>query len=613
MEQTFNLVDEISTTEYDMMERYRDDYGCNGDYISTTRIPVKSILSEWEAKNQDLYQVLGKKLILSKTVQYNKDIDEIVDEMNVVLSSGCVIGRVNRRGYVFRDAFQNWVRQSFKTPFKDYILEKGMWDWSSEISEEEAKEYDKRIVAREGLYDLINVFTLAENEYKGNSFSITLANGKEYKVNRGVKPLRVLGKIAESFNLPEFEDFRICHSYALNQKSVGGEISLSIHPLDYWTMSDNACGWESCMSWEEFGGYRRGTVEMMNSPYVVVAYLNSTTNDFKIKNEVWSNKKWRQLFIVSKDFIVGVKEYPYHNEELSTYVLNWLKELAEKNMGWKYLDNSMEYKTNTALTNPNFEGDEFKICFETRTMYNDFGSCHHRIYLGEHLNSKYLEDWGVNASYNRGYRFNFSGNSQCMCCGKIEYAYFDYEGSLYCQSCERVSRCEECGEHTDRLYELDGDMLCECCYDSMSTSCISCDTDHYHDNTTQIIITPRLNEELMKAYCHDTWLHKKENEIILAEHYECDAVHVCQCSPECIKRFEEDYLKEGAKVKTCTHYCYGYPVHYVYYDELNDQCGDIVRWNRWNSLCEDVSMEAFVQRHFNRADFTRFIPSSTND
>ena len=38
-------------------------------------------------------------------------------------------------------------------------------------------------------------------------------------------------------------------------------------------MSDNNSGWESCMSWRNNGCYRRGTVEMMNSPYVIVAYL----------------------------------------------------------------------------------------------------------------------------------------------------------------------------------------------------------------------------------------------------------------------------------------------------------------------------------------------------
>ena len=161
MEQTFSLVDEISTTEYDMMETYRENYGCGGEYISTTRVPVKSVLAEWEAKKQKLYQVLGKKLIVSKQVQYNKDIDEIVDEMNEVLSSNCLIGRVNRNGFAFKDAFNKWIRENFQTPYQDYNSDLGIWDWPVGTSEEDAKEYDKRVAAREGLYNMINIFSFS--------------------------------------------------------------------------------------------------------------------------------------------------------------------------------------------------------------------------------------------------------------------------------------------------------------------------------------------------------------------------------------------------------------------------------------------------------------------
>ena len=76
--------------------------------------------------------------------------------------------------------------------------------------------------------------------------------------------MRVLSKIATAYNLPGFEDFRIAQSLVTNQANLKGYITLSIHPLDYMTMSDNNCGWDSCMSWQEEGCYRQGTVEMMN-------------------------------------------------------------------------------------------------------------------------------------------------------------------------------------------------------------------------------------------------------------------------------------------------------------------------------------------------------------
>ena len=39
-------------------------------------------------------------------------------------------------------------------------------------------------------------------------------------------------------------------------------------------MSDNDYGWDSCMGWMNEGEYRLGTVEMMNSPCIVVAYID---------------------------------------------------------------------------------------------------------------------------------------------------------------------------------------------------------------------------------------------------------------------------------------------------------------------------------------------------
>ena len=77
-------------------------------------------------------------------------------------------------------------------------------------------------------------------------------------------------------SLEEFEDFRIKHSRILSEKEFIGRLSLSIHPLDFMTMSDNDSDWSSCMSWRTCGSYRRGTVEMMNSPCVVVAYLSAS-------------------------------------------------------------------------------------------------------------------------------------------------------------------------------------------------------------------------------------------------------------------------------------------------------------------------------------------------
>ena len=196
---------------------------------------------------------------------------------------------------------------------------------------------------------LVDFTELAANVYEGETCELTVDLEKPIKVQHGCKNTRVLGKIADAYKLPHFEDFRLVHSQVLNQKKLNGIMCLSIHPLDYMTMSDNNCNWESCMNWYSHGDYRIGTIEMMNSPMVVEAYLEADHPYYPIDNRswTWSNKRWRCLYIVHPDIITEIKQYPYHNEFLSKEVLGWLKELAQKNNNWAYKDNLSSVKSST--------------------------------------------------------------------------------------------------------------------------------------------------------------------------------------------------------------------------------------------------------------------------
>jgi hypothetical protein len=121
-----------------------------------------------------------------------------------------------------------------------------------------------------------NKITRLYNDKESLSF-VSPKDGSKVTITLGMKFMKALGKVVEAYNLDQemFEEFRIAHSQILNDKKLSGRLCLSIHPLDYMTMSDNESDWGSCMSWREGGCYRRGTVEMMTSPVVVVAYLKS--------------------------------------------------------------------------------------------------------------------------------------------------------------------------------------------------------------------------------------------------------------------------------------------------------------------------------------------------
>ena len=245
------LLTEEEKNAIDAARRYYVDFKSVDDMCE-----VESLLIPWQReKSSRLFSLLGKNLILKKKVFYEIGEEEIKSEINDLI-------------------FNHPFGENYRKVIGDSLCYD---EWSNAIY-------------------LLNSIYYVDNIYTGKTFEISLPNGKKYRVQKGCKILKALQKISSAFNISDFEDFRIKHSQILNQRKIEGNLCLSINPLDYITMSDNDCGWDSCMSWVEDGEYKLGTVEMMNSPCVLVAYLESEDSKYELPNGFrWSNRKGRGL------------------------------------------------------------------------------------------------------------------------------------------------------------------------------------------------------------------------------------------------------------------------------------------------------------------------------
>lgn len=462
-----------------------------------TKLNKESLLRYWEAEKPMLVKAFGDKLILSKEISFKmgeEELEELINEKVMHYRSDAT---------------------TFIAAYRALTARGGICEYNYYMD------------------SLLYTHTLATNVYDGEDFSIALPNGKALAVNTGCKVSKVLGKIANEFNLPGYEKFRILHSQALNQKNLKGTLCLSVHPLDYMTMSDNACGWDSCMSWENDGEYRRGTVEMMNSPYVVVAYL-AAEDPFEIGDLKWSNKKWRELFVVTEDIITGIKPYPYHNEHIEEIVVKWLKELVTTNLDWKYFDSLISYRPHCDFEVGN---KTFHFDFWTDTMYNDFGT------RGDHIG--YI---GVDTSSNVS--IGYSGASECMCCG--EQGNFETEQDLMCCECDGTTRCYECGDRYTRenMYELDGEYYCEYCYNNIAQECAICEENHHTNNSYDLHLGRRHPTEAGKSEIFNN------SQITICEncYYALKSIN----PPSWVSK----YLKPGAQMHQFTDYW----THYYWFD-----------------------------------------------
>lgn len=296
---------------------------------------------------------------------------------------------------------------------------------------------------------------LAENKLS-EAREIKLPNGTKVNAPKGIKPNKVIKPIADYFGLGDlWEKVRIAVSQILNDKSTSGTLCLSIHPMDYVTMSDNTYKWSSCMSWINEGCYRSGTLEMLNSPKVIVAYLRG---DKPFEDGI-SNKKWRTLIIVDDKVLTTVKSYPYQSEELSTAAIEWVRSLIT----------DKEYRA----AEPYTYGEVKMRCSTHGHMYNDFGSATHY--------GCFAPDYDP---YTTRHDIDYGATIYCLNCGEVLDNDCD-DAEMYLVHTEsNYYVCEHCDEriYNGDYYCVDGDILCLDCIDELCFYCeLTCEY-HYYEN-----------------------------------------------------------------------------------------------------------------------------------
>lgn len=468
-----DLRDLITDKEYHYMENY---ICSNADYKGIrTKLenPIREILSVWaENKSMLLSRLFKDSLIVKKKFTYAPGETEIEDAIIKTLY-------INPEVDNFITKFKKAVKQYF---FGDLNI----WTFDSET--------------RDNAFSILSLMdnkTLVENKYTGVDVKIlSSVTGKVVKIARGSKAIKAIKKVADALNFSGkdegYEAFRLAHSLCLNQKKLEGELCLSIHPLDYMTMSDNANGWSSCMSWVNEGEYRAGTVEMMNSPMVIVAYLAGDKiyhGEENAEDFVWNSKKWRELFVINEDIITGVKSYPYTNKNISEAALSFIKELAAA-AGLKYEKKSFIWKEYGEECE-----DGLVIKPKCNTMYNDFQSSFSRVASLSAAARKSKKEIS----------FNYSGPRQCMVSGEVGSGYL-FDGNtdgLIRTDLSKACRCDSCGElwNPEDTYTVDGERICSCCYDNDTEFDVLTNEPHFYSNMFRLLIGTGKVVSGKKMYC----------------------------------------------------------------------------------------------------------------
>ena len=218
------------------------------------------------------------------------------------------------------------------------------------------------------------------------------------------------------------EEIRLAQSQVSSNRILKGTLRLSTRPEDFLSLSEDTSNWTSCLAMTSHrGDYRAGCLEMMTSPYTILATVESN-----------HRKYWRQIILLTPYAIIALRGYPYTAPQVTSQALSLVAAAAKRSLDWHY--------------NPQLcytKSSEFAVSGGTLTLTTN------RMYNDTYLGGYYLIGKPLPTS---PYEINYSGPAYCLSCGtplELSIPDFGYEGEILCSSCSHRKICSCCGEMKD--------------------------------------------------------------------------------------------------------------------------------------------------------------------
>lgn len=395
---------------------------------------AERLLKDWGENKKHFFTQFGNQSIIS------------TEEISLDVTDEYVVSNDFNK---FRDRISDYCESEFQTEciksflqfgagregFKDNIVN---FDWDSKSTELFYK------------FDLNCKPTYSVN--KGTKFSRALRNFFDLKGE---------DKDEQEMRLKGLQDLYSTFRQNFSSKSKG-KLFLSIHPLDYITMSDNNHNWSSCHNFSE-GDYRIGNLNYMADKTTLVAYFCTDDNFdeelYILPNTKWNSKRWRVLVhleeIDGKLVIIYNRQYPFKSDVL----IQELDKLLVKTYKTSAPSTFMEYG-DSRLGNKRLYQTGYDTCH-----YVDIGMGNSFVRIA----NEYLEDKALI------HKMIIGEPVYCIKCGE-HITHRGYSG--YCDHCTDEWYCKDCDgfySGDDMIYiESEDRYVCYDCYENFYAECPEC-------------------------------------------------------------------------------------------------------------------------------------------
>ena len=332
---------------------------------------------------------------------------------------------------------------------------------------------------------------------------------EEYKYKDTVIPAG--HKIIKAFKFfiedkPLLEAYQNLASGLIQKTKIKGRLCISVNPLDYLSLSENAHNWRSCHSLD--GAYRAGDLSYMADSATFICYLksNEDTQITHFPPEVkWNSKKWRMLLFLSdsRRMMFAGRQYPFAlDSTVLANVSECLHGIPMFNLNrWTHWDNSYvnSFKTPFAYGGVFRFEDNFlmgaqhtliplkKLIFEPSNplAFNDL--LHSSIYEKPYYRYLLEEEcnWPEAWMENENEKFHIGADIKCLNCD--DYYIAHETERMLCPNCKdhwdedaEGSYCDYCGrESTGDMVNFKDLMMCRECYEAETAECVDCGRRHF--------------------------------------------------------------------------------------------------------------------------------------
>lgn len=350
------------------------------------------------------------------------------------------------------------------------------------------------------LYDNFDLYSLARylmTRSTDEFFSNTVLQEYVYDdevIPKGMKLLRSFKFFIQDENLL----FRVQQlaSAIIAEDKIEGYPCISVHPLDYLSVSENNYNWRSCHALD--GEYKAGNLSYMCDSSTVVCYIKGD-DDVKLprfpESVPWNSKKWRMFFFLADEHnaLYAGRQYPFVLDNvmyifrdmlfnlLNYHPYHWSNWHNDKLHRYEYQDDTGDCMEFNRYEPQIPIGGKF---YSERSLITDAEGSYH---FDDLLYSSYYVpyySWRINSKY--PIHFTLGSKTKCICCDER----LPVGGEMVCNVCgekyhllKSYRICDCCGAEIpedEGYYIRDGaSFVCDDCYTTETAMCHNCGAIYY--------------------------------------------------------------------------------------------------------------------------------------